>query len=176
MVVNSLRVVCLAGPSDSGKTSLVEQLVPRLADTRVGTIKSIHHDIEIDTVGTDTYRHRDSGADTVIGITPTLTFEITSAGKTNPPADPNAGWLFDETDSPTHDDEMRALESALTTLGRKEYEVVLVEGFSQAPLPTIVVGDRSVAGPIIGRGSDDIEALIGAIWDLEPLSVPVRAD
>ena len=47
--------VCLVGPSDSGKTTFVESLVAELGgDGRVATIKSIHHDIEIDPPGKDT--------------------------------------------------------------------------------------------------------------------------
>lgn len=173
---SSLRVVCLAGPSDSGKTTLVEELVPRLAadDTRVATVKSIHHDVEIDTPGADTHRHRTAGAETVVGITPELTFDVSTRGKRDPPNAPQPFVDALEAD----DTERRALAAALACLERRGYDIVVVEGFSDAPLPTVLVGDRSpddVAGTVIGRRDDGLEALVERIRSLEGL-VPLEAN
>ncbi|WP_226481839.1 molybdopterin-guanine dinucleotide biosynthesis protein B [Natrinema amylolyticum] len=166
-----LRVVCLAGPSDAGKTSLVEALVDRLAaDGRVATVKSIHHDVEIDTPGTDTHRHRTAGAETVVGVTPELTFDITTRGKRDPPG-PDGDESLLESDDP----EVRALASTLERLARRGYDTVLVEGFAESPLPTILVGDRdssAVSGPVIGRGEDSIDDLVETIRSLEGLERP----
>lgn len=166
-----LRVVCVVGPSDAGKTSLVERLVPRLAaDGRVATVKSIHHDVEIDTPGSDTHRHRTAGAETVVGITPELTFDITTRGKRDPP-DPDGHSPFLESDDP----EIRALASTLERLARRGYDTVLVEGFAESSLPTILVGDRdpsAVDGPVIGRGDDPIDDLVETIRSLEGLERP----
>ncbi|ELZ16553.1 molybdopterin-guanine dinucleotide biosynthesis protein B [Haloterrigena salina JCM 13891] len=166
----AFRVVCLAGPSDSGKTTLVERLVPRLADHgRVATVKSIHHDIEIDTPGADTHRHRTAGAETVVGVTPELTFDITTRGKRDPPNRPDGdASLEGESDDP----ELRALADTLERLEARGYAFVVVEGFSAAPLATILVGDRDpsdVGGPVVGRGADDLEGLVETIRGLEPL-------
>ncbi|OAQ53792.1 hypothetical protein HTG_05880 [Natrinema mahii] len=165
-----LRVVCLAGPSDAGKTSLVERLVPRLAaDGRVATVKSIHHDIEIDTPGTDTHRHRSAGAETVVGVTPELTFDITTRGKRDPP-EPTADESLLETDDP----ELRALSRTLERLADRGYDTVIVEGFAAAPLPTILVGDRdpeAVGGTVVGRGDDPVDDLLETIRSLEGTAV-----
>ncbi|WP_440769125.1 molybdopterin-guanine dinucleotide biosynthesis protein B [Natronorubrum sp. DTA28] len=166
----SLRIISLAGPSDSGKTTLVESLVPKLAEHgRVATVKSIHHDIEIDTPGADTHRHRTAGAETVVGITPELTFDISTRGKRDPPSRPDGTALL-ESDDP----ELQALASTLVRLERRGYAFVVVEGFSAAPLPTILVGDRdpsAVGGEIVGRGSDGVDDLVATIRSLEPVSV-----
>jgi molybdopterin-guanine dinucleotide biosynthesis protein B len=157
------RVVCVAGPSDAGKTALVETLVPKLSDgTRVATVKSIHHDIEPDTPGTDTYRHRTAGADTVVGVTPSLTFEVTPGGKeTNPDAASPPGTAGDR----------EALERVVRRLAARGYDVVLVEGFSSVPLPTIAVGDppeEGIEGEIIATDRTDPDAIVEAIEKLEP--------
>lgn len=118
----SLRVLQVVGPSNAGKTTLVERLVERLADDdrRVATVKAIHHDIEPDTPGRDTHRHRTAGADAAVGVTPSLSFRITRGGK--------------------GDDDVAALESTLAGLERDGYDIAVVEGFSAAGLPAVVLG------------------------------------
>jgi len=168
-----LVAVCVVGNSDAGKTTLVEHLVPELAEYGpVGTIKSIHHDIDVDTPGTDTDRHRRAGATSVIGITPGATFEVTPGGKRNPGTEPDQespytpGWLFE---SPTL--EGRALENAIARYHRRGYRFVLIEGYRDAPLPTIRVGDddRPVGGRVVGTGEEGLETLVETIRTLEPI-------
>jgi len=61
-------VVSIVGKSDSGKTTLIERLVPELKRRgyRVGTIKHDVRGFEIDHPGKDTYRHYQAGADAVV--------------------------------------------------------------------------------------------------------------
>lgn len=123
----SPSIVQVIGPSDSGKTTLIEALVDRLAEHgRVATVKSIHHDVEFDTPGKDTHRHRAAGAETVVGVTPSTTFRIRERGKADPPR------------------EIDRLEEILDHLAREGYDVVLVEGFKAASLPSIVLGEASL--------------------------------
>lgn len=61
-------IISIVGQSNSGKTTLIERLIPELKRRgyKVGTIKHTHHDVECDKPGKDTARHKASGADAVI--------------------------------------------------------------------------------------------------------------
>lgn len=61
-------ILCIVGRSNSGKTTLVERLIPELvrAGYRVATIKHAGHGFELDTEGKDSWRHKRAGASTVI--------------------------------------------------------------------------------------------------------------
>ena len=63
-----MKVVGFAGYSGSGKTHLVERLIPalRMRGLRVSVVKHAHHDFDIDHPGKDTYRHREAGAFEVV--------------------------------------------------------------------------------------------------------------
>jgi molybdopterin-guanine dinucleotide biosynthesis protein B len=65
-------IVSVVGKSDSGKTTLIERLLPILKARgyRVGTVKHDVHGFEMDREGKDTYRHFHSGADAVIISSP----------------------------------------------------------------------------------------------------------
>ena len=64
-----MRVAAIVGASGSGKTTLIERLigVARERGLRVSTIKHTHHhQVELDTPGKDSHRHRVAGASEVI--------------------------------------------------------------------------------------------------------------
>jgi molybdopterin-guanine dinucleotide biosynthesis protein B len=65
-----IPIVSIVGKSDSGKTTLLEKLIPELKRRgyRVATIKHDAHQFEIDHPGKDSYRHFHAGSDwTLIG-------------------------------------------------------------------------------------------------------------
>ncbi len=66
-------LVCLVGRPDSGKTTLLERLLPLLKEKgyRIGTVKHHVHEFQMDTPGKDTWRHKQAGADTVALSSPT---------------------------------------------------------------------------------------------------------
>lgn len=147
--------VGVVGPSDAGKTTLIERLLPRLRERgRVATVKSIHHDVDFDRAGTDTHRHRVAGADRVVGASPSLTFSVTREG-TDHHEGGRTGFL----------------EDLLGRLAADGYDFVLVEGFSSSPLPKLVVGNgREFDGRVLARIDDpdrfDPDQVVALISDL----------
>ena len=65
-------VICIVGRSQTGKTTLIEKLIPVLKERgyRIGTIKHSHHIFDFDKTGKDSWRHKDAGANTVIIASP----------------------------------------------------------------------------------------------------------
>lgn len=61
-------ILCFVGRSNSGKTTLIERVIPVLtqAGYRLATIKHAGHGFELDTEGKDSWRHKRAGANTVI--------------------------------------------------------------------------------------------------------------
>jgi molybdopterin-guanine dinucleotide biosynthesis protein B len=60
----SIPIVSIVGTSGSGKTILLEKLIPELVcrGYRVATVKHSTHDFDIDQKGKDTWRHKRAGA------------------------------------------------------------------------------------------------------------------
>ena len=65
-------VICIVGRSHTGKTTLIEKLIPVLKGRgyRIWTIKHSHHIFNFDKTGKDSWRHKDAGAETVIIASP----------------------------------------------------------------------------------------------------------
>ena len=63
-----MKVACFAGYSNSGKTTLIEQVIPLLRQQglRVSVVKHAHHRFDIDHPGKDSHRHREAGAFEVV--------------------------------------------------------------------------------------------------------------
>ncbi len=65
-------IVSIVARSQTGKTTLIETLLPELkkAGLRVAVVKHHHHTSSFDTPGKDTHRIAEAGADLVLGISP----------------------------------------------------------------------------------------------------------
>lgn len=59
-----IPIISVVGKSNSGKTTLLEKLIPELRQRghRVGTIKHDRHAFTMDRAGTDTWRHAQAGS------------------------------------------------------------------------------------------------------------------
>ena len=65
-------IISVVGKSESGKTTLLEKLIPELKKRgyKIGTIKHAHHGFDIDESGKDSWRHKKAGADSVLVASP----------------------------------------------------------------------------------------------------------
>lgn len=64
----AVPIVCFVGRSNSGKTTLIERVIPELvrAGYKVATVKHAGHGFDLDTEGKDSWRHKRAGAGSVI--------------------------------------------------------------------------------------------------------------
>jgi molybdopterin-guanine dinucleotide biosynthesis protein B len=67
-----IPIISIVGKSDSGKTTLIEKLVPELTRRghRIATVKHDVHGFEVDQKGKDSWRHKQAGAHTVVISSP----------------------------------------------------------------------------------------------------------
>jgi molybdopterin-guanine dinucleotide biosynthesis protein B len=67
-----IPIISIVGKSDSGKTTLIEKLVPELTRRgyRIATVKHDVHGFEVDREGKDSWRHKQAGAYTVVIASP----------------------------------------------------------------------------------------------------------
>ncbi len=67
-----MKTLQVVGRKKSGKTSLVVRLLPllRACGLRVGTVKHTSQVHPLDVSGTDSYKHREAGAEATLVITP----------------------------------------------------------------------------------------------------------
>ncbi|MEX5214385.1 MAG: molybdopterin-guanine dinucleotide biosynthesis protein B [Nitrospiraceae bacterium] len=64
----AIPVVCFVGRSNSGKTTVIERIIPELvrAGYKVATVKHAGHGFDLDTEGKDSWRHKRAGASAVV--------------------------------------------------------------------------------------------------------------
>lgn len=67
-----IPIICVVGKSNTGKTTLLEKLIPELTARgyRVGTVKHDVHGFDMDRPGKDSWRHAQAGASTVVVSSP----------------------------------------------------------------------------------------------------------
>ncbi len=111
-----IPVVSIIGKSKSGKTTLIEKLIPILRQKgyRVGTVKHhAHAGFEIDQPGKDTWRHAQAGSQHVVIAAP----------------DKIASYRLTEAEL--------SLDEVLDEF--RDVDIVLIEGYKQAGKPAIEI-------------------------------------
>ena len=114
----SVPILSFVGRSNSGKTTLIERVIPELvrAGYKVATVKHAGHGFDLDTEGKDSWRHKQAGASSVVIISKS-----------------SLAMFADVSDHMNVEDvRERYLDSS--------YDLILAEGWRSEGYPKIVVG------------------------------------
>jgi molybdopterin-guanine dinucleotide biosynthesis protein B len=144
-----MNIYGIIGWKNAGKTSLMERLVAEITQRgfSVSTVKHMHHDVDLDQPGKDSFRHRAAGATEVV---------LASAQRFA---------LMHEHRGPEPD-----LAEILTRLA--PVDLVLVEGYKRHAHPKIEVFRHEAGHPLI-QPSDALVRAVASDADLGALPVPV---
>lgn len=146
-----MKAFGFAGYSGAGKTTLIEQLLPRFTATglRVSLIKHTHHDFDVDRPGKDSYRHRQAGATEVMLVC-------------------EQRWilLHELRERPEPD-----FAEQLTRLS--PCDLVLVEGYKQTPIPKLEVHRYANGKPFIWPENPNVVALAQPLADRAGAACPL---
>jgi molybdopterin-guanine dinucleotide biosynthesis adapter protein len=124
-------IVSIVSKKGSGKTTLLERLIPELRRRgyRTGTVKHDTHGFDIDHEGKDTWRHKQSGAATVVISSP---------------------WKLSLIKDVDHELDLDQIVAAYFS----DVDLVLTEGFSRAGKPQVEVFRRTAhAEPLHKKGA-----------------------
>lgn len=110
-------ILGFAAFSGTGKTTLLEKLIPQLLEhgIRIAMVKHAHHAFDIDTPGKDSHRLRKAGAQQML---------IASSQR-----------MALMTENPTPQEPR--LDELITRLELDTVDLILVEGFKHVPFPKI---------------------------------------
>lgn len=121
-----VKTLAITGYSGTGKTTLLEKLIPKLTacGIRVGLIKHSHHNVDVDKKGKDSYRLREAGANPTMIVC-------------------DERWvLMTETKQAVEFSQIIAKFDPLAV------DLVLVEGFKHELLPKIQLHRKEIEKPL----------------------------
>jgi len=146
----STPIIGFAAFSGTGKTTLIEKVIPLLTERgiRVGLIKASHHDVDPDKPGKDSHRLRQAGTRQLVLSTPNRSICYTEH--------PCSG-------EPTLDEQLRLLDV-------DRLDLIIVEGFREAKIPKIECHRLALDRPFLFEHDPHIVAMA---WDENPgIKVP----
>ncbi len=140
--MGALAVVGVYGYSDSGKTRLLAEVIPRLVaeGIRVATVKCTEQAVSLDTPGKDTQVHRKAGAAVVV---------FSAAAETD--------FLVPRALT------MQEVAAVIADGGLGAVDLVLVEGAREEWIPKIQVGECPERPNTIGRYVRDVDKAVRLI-------------
>ncbi|PIB17162.1 bifunctional molybdopterin-guanine dinucleotide biosynthesis adaptor protein MobB/molybdopterin molybdotransferase MoeA [Vibrio rotiferianus] len=142
----NIPILGFAAYSGTGKTTLLEALLPKLTDAglRIGMLKHAHHNFDVDQPGKDSHRLRKAGASQML---------ISSR---------NRFALMTET--PESESEFDYL---LTRFDEDKLDVVLVEGCKNIAFPKIELHREEVGKPWLHPNDENIIAIASDSGELD---------
>lgn len=147
-----LPLLGIAAWSGTGKTTLLEALLPRLRaqGLTVAVIKHAHHTFDIDQPGKDSYRLREAGAaPMLIASRERLALMLETPGKQEPD-----------------------LACLVAMVAAQRPDLVLVEGFKTWPLPKLALHRQALGKPL--TACDD--TWVVAVASDTPLALPAGVE
>jgi molybdopterin-guanine dinucleotide biosynthesis adapter protein len=137
-ISENIPIVSIVGESDTGKTTLIEKIIPELTRRgyRVATIKHHNHHFDIDHRGKDSWRHKQAGACLTVLSSPSQVAVVEDVEK-----DHNIVELRD-----------RYIHNA---------DIILTEGFKRNSHPKIEVFRADRNKDLISRGDKNLLAVAG---------------
>ncbi len=153
MAENPLPIIAFAGYSGSGKTTLLTALVSELCrrGRRPALIKHAHCGFDMDRPGKDSHRLREAGAGQVMVVSEKRWALLVEA-----PA---------EGEIPLRE-RARAIDPA-------QSDLILAEGFRQAPVPKILVHRSGSGKPLPDWNDDHLLAVVTDAPETAPEGVPI---
>ena len=135
----NIPLLGFSAASGTGKTTLLTQLIPLLnaKNLRIGVIKHSHHDFEIDHEGKDSFRLRHAGATPMLLVSKHRRVIIEE---------------FSNQTEPTLEDQIAFFNST-------ETDLILVEGFRNAPVPKIELHRAELNKPLLYLNDSHIIAI-----------------
>lgn len=139
---NKPVIIAISGVKNSGKTTLIERIIPKLNNEglKVATVKHDGHDFDADIEGTDTFKHRKAGA---------YGTAIFSKNK----------FMVIKEQKHTHEDELISYFS--------DCDVILLEGFKFSDYPKIEIIRKGNST----KGVCKKETLLAVVSDIEELRI-----
>jgi molybdopterin-guanine dinucleotide biosynthesis protein B len=143
----AVPIVSFVGRSNSGKTTLIERVIPELvrAGYKVATVKHAGHGFDLDTEGKDSWRHKRAGASSVM---------VLSKG--------SMAMFADVSDQMT-------VEEVRDRFLDRTYDLIIAEGWKHEGYPKIVIVREQV-----GEIPVSTDGLLAVVSDRQiDLSVPL---
>jgi molybdopterin-guanine dinucleotide biosynthesis protein B len=133
-----IPVVSIVGESDTGKTTLIEKIIPELTGRgyRVATVKHDAHGFNIDHEGKDSWRHKQAGAALTVLSSPRRVAVVEDVAKDHDIAE-------------------------LRDMYIRNVDIILTEGFKRNSHPKIEVFRADRRGDLISRGDQNLLAVAG---------------
>jgi molybdopterin-guanine dinucleotide biosynthesis protein MobB len=154
--------VAFVGRKNSGKTTLLVQVLARLTDCglRVGTIKHHSHvGFDMDIEGKDSWRHRQAGSRYTVIASPDQLGSVRTLER-----EPSIEAIVAEMSA-----------AAVDRAGRPELDLILVEGYRASALPTIEIFRADNPHDATRELDPDLLGLIAVVTDQPRVAEAVAA-